>query len=117
VAIAVRDIVPPGVFGAQFNLTYQPTDLAIVEITPNPELLVPVRFFDNEVGLMDFAASRREEVPNFTEDVIFVSVTFEAQAVTETVTTTIELQNLKLGAKGGIDVTASGQDLRLEIRP
>jgi hypothetical protein len=116
-AVTIRNIVPPGVYGAQLNLIYQPDYLAIVEITPNPELLVAAKSFDNEVGKMDFAASRKEEVPNFIEDVIFVTVTFEAKFVIEKVTTTIELQNVKLGAKEGIYVPASTRNLTLVIEP
>jgi hypothetical protein len=117
VAVVIRNIIPPGVYGAQFNLAYQPDDLAIVEVTPNPELLVVVASFDNELGWMNFAASRREEVPNFMEDVVFVVVTFEAKPVEQKVETTIKLRNVKLGAKGGIDVPASTRDLTVVIEP
>lgn len=117
VDIAIRNIVPPGVFGAQFRLVYLPDDLTIVKIAPNPELLVALESSDNEVGRLDFAASRQEDVPNFTEDVVFVAVTFMAKPVIKQVTTTLALQNVKLGAKGGIDVPASTRDLRVVVEP
>jgi hypothetical protein len=117
VAVTIKNIIPPGVYGAQLNLVYQPDLLAIVEITPNPELLVAAKFFSNEVGEMVFAASRKEEVPNFTQDVVFVTITFEAKSVIDKVTTTIELKDVKLGAKEGIEVPASTRDLTVEIEP
>lgn len=111
-------------FGAQFSLVYTPDDLAIVELTPNPELLVVVQSIDNQLGQLDFAASRSEGVPNFTDDVVFVAVTFEAKRFVHerdfTPTdkqTEIKLVNVKLGAKGGLDIPASTQDLVLVIEP
>ena len=111
-------------FGAQFSLVYTPDDLAIVELTPNPELLVVVQSIDNQLGQLDFAASRSEGVPNFTDDVVFVAVTFEAKRFvherdfTPTAKQTeIKLVNVKLGAKGGLDIPASTQDLVLVIEP
>ena len=117
VTVTIKNIVPPGVYGAQLILVYQPDHLAIVEITPNPELLVAAKFFDNEVGEMVFAASRKEEVPNFTQDVVFVTVIFEANSVTDRVATKIELEDVKLGAKEGIEVPASTRNLTLVIEP
>ena len=75
------------------------------------------KFFSNEVGEMVFAASRKEEVPNFTQDVVFVTITFEAKSVIDKVTTTIELKDVKLGAKEGIEVPASTRNLTLVIEP
>jgi hypothetical protein len=117
VDIAIRNIIPPGVFGGQFALVYPPADLAIVEVMPNPELLVVLVEFDNEVGHLDFAASRQENVPNFIEDVVFVTVTFEARAVDDETVALLELQSVKLGAKGGVDVPASTRDLMVLIEP
>ncbi|MBN1995430.1 MAG: hypothetical protein JW953_22265 [Anaerolineae bacterium] len=115
--VAIKNIIPPGVFGAQFSLVYEPEYLAIVDLTPNPELLVIVKLIDNQVGQMDFAASRREGAPNFTEDVIFVTLTFKAKPVSQAVAARIKVENVKLGAKGGIEVPATTRDLTIVIRP
>lgn len=116
VVVSIKNIVSPGVFGAQFSLRYQPDYLEIVDLTPNRELLVISGAFDNERGQLEFAASRHTDVPNFTDDVDFVTIIFRAKAVTAN-KTVLELKNVKLGAKGGISVPAMTQDLRVSILP
>jgi hypothetical protein len=115
VTVKVDVLGPPGVFGAQFELDYEPTYLAIVEIQPRPELLVALKSFDNELGQLRFAASRREDVANFTGQVTFATLTFQVRPTTTEISTWLQLQNVKLGAKGGISVPAAAQNLGLTI--
>jgi hypothetical protein len=69
------------------------------------------------MGQFDFAASRQDNVPNFTEDVVLVTVTFKAGRLPKTAPATLALQEVKLGAKGGVNVPADIQDLTLKIVP
>lgn len=113
VALGVED---PGVFGGQFTIQYDTAYLNAVDgslvagddIQP---VVNPVNDIDTENGLIQFAASRQGDVENLTGDVVLASLSFEAVAATEPPegqTTTIDLENVKLGAKGGIAVAVSG---------
>jgi len=115
VAVNIEIDGPPGVFGAQFRLNYDPARVQVAGIRSNPELLVAVRSFDNKRGRVEFAASRREDVANFTKEVTFALVTFKAQPAAQAGATAIDPSHVKLGAKGGIAVPASSQALALTI--
>jgi hypothetical protein len=116
VTVKIDVLESPGVFGAQFELDYEPTYLEIVEVQAQPELLVALKAFDNELGQLRFAASRREDVANFTDEVTFATVMFQVRPTTAEIVTSLNLQNVKLGAKGGISVPAAAQNLDLTIK-
>ncbi len=110
VALGVED---PGVFGGQFTIQYDTAFLNAVEgslvagsaIQP---VVNPVNGIDTTTGLIEFAASRQGDLDNLTGDVVLATLSFEAIAATEPQTTTIDLEDVKLGAKGGIAVPVSG---------
>jgi hypothetical protein len=116
VTVKIGILEPPGVFGAQFELDYEPTYLKIVEVQAQPDLLVALKSFDNELGQLRFAASRRADVANFTAEVTIATVTFQVRPMTAEIATSLQLQNVKLGAKGGIRVPAAAQNLDLTIK-
>lgn len=117
VTVKIEILEPPGVFGAQFELDYEPGYLEIIEVQVEPELLVALKSFDNELGQLRFAASRRRDVANFTGNVTFATVTFQVRPTTAEFVTSLQLQNVKVGAKGGIAVASAAQNLDLTIRP
>ena len=122
VALGVED---PGIFGSQFEIIFDTLYLKVVDdsLVPGSDLqpvLNPVKEIDAENGLIRFAASRQGDLENLSGDVVLATLSFEAIAATEPPegqTTTIDLQNVKLGAKGGISVPVSGiVDLDVVIR-
>lgn len=124
VAIVAQGVESPGIFGGQFELTFDTNYLQAVagSLEPGADLQVsPVQGIDNTTGLITFAGSRQGDVDNLTGDVVLATVSFEAVAATEPPegqTTTLHLQNVKLGAKGGIEVPIAGTaDLSVIIRP
>ena len=113
VALGVED---PGIFGSQFEVTFDTNHLAAVEgslisgsaLEP---VVVAVSNIDNAAGLVQYAASRQGDVDNVPGNVVLATLRFEAVGPTEPPegqTTVIHLQNVKLGAKGGIDVPIGG---------
>ncbi len=114
VAVRIEEIMPPGVFGAQFKLLYPAPHLEIVAVAPHPDLLVVKEMVDSRTGQLHFVASRHRDVPNFSQPVDFVMVTFRATAAIEG-EVSIGLEDVKLGAKGGLPVSATIEPLVLFI--
>lgn len=125
VSIVALGVEEPGIFGSQFEIQYDTNFLSVVEgsLVSGSALqpvINPVNEVDAENGLVKFAASRQGDLNNVAGDVVLATLSFEASAATEPPegqTTTIDLQNVKLGAKGGIAVPVSGVvDLSVIIR-
>jgi len=125
VSVVALGVEEPGIFGSQFEIQYDPNFLKAVEgsLTPGSAtepVINPVKEIDLENGLIRFAASRQGDLDNLAGNVVLARVSFEAVGATEPPegqTTTIDLQNVKLGAKGGIAVPVSGLvDLDVIIR-
>lgn len=114
VVVCIKDIISPGVFGAQFKLNYQPDYLEIVDRAAHSELLVVQNSIDYKQGTLLFAASRHTNVPNFSQAVDFVTITFKAKSAT-TGQTALVLTDLKVGAKGGVSVPAVVENLTLVV--
>lgn len=114
VTVRIEKVVSPGVFGAQFDLVYPAEYLEIVALEPHPALLVVKDEIDAQQGRLWFAASRHKDVPNFSEPVDFVTITFQATTATPD-KLRIELERLKLGAKGGLPVSATVEPLSLSV--
>lgn len=115
VRVSIKHLVSPGVFGSQFKLIYNPELLEAITISPNAELLVVKGSFDNERGVVDFAASRQADVPNFTQDVVFVELIFKAKNLEQPTPAQFQLNEVKLGAKGGLEVPAAIQGATVVI--
>lgn len=125
VSVVALNVEDPGLFGSQFEVYFDTTYLRAVEDSLVPgsatqPVVNPVKEIDNENGLVRFAASRQGNLENLTGNVVLATLSFEAVAATEPPegqTTTIDLENVKLGAKGGIAVPVSGVvDLDVIIR-
>lgn len=106
--------VTDGIFGSQFELTYDPAHLEAIEGSlVSGEDLAPVVIAVSsfEEGLVKWAASREGDLDNVSGNVVLATLTMEAVGPTEPPegqTTTIGLENVKLGAKGGIEVPIGG---------
>jgi hypothetical protein len=127
VSIVALGVADPGIFGGQFEITYDTVHLAAVDGSLLPgtamePVVVAVSNIDAAAGLVQYAASRQGNlVDNLAGNVVLATLRFEAVGPTEPPegqTTVIHLQNVKLGAKGGIEVPVSGLvDLEVIIRP
>jgi hypothetical protein len=125
VSIVALGVDEPGIFGSQFEISYETDFLqAVAGSLVSGSTLTPVvnavNQIDQENGLVKFAASRQGNLDNLTGNIVLATLTFEAVGATEPPegqTTTLDLQNVKLGAKGGIAVPVSGiVDLSVIIR-
>jgi len=116
ISIVAEGVTDPGIFGSQFEVVYDTEFLQAVDGSlvsgPNMEpVVIAVSDFNLEGGVVSWAASRQGDVENLSGDVVLATLSIEAIAPTEPpegTTTTIDLQNVKLGAKGGIEVPVSG---------
>lgn len=125
VSIVALGVADPGIFGGQFELTYDTNHLAAVGDSLEPgeamqPVVVAVSNIDPGSGLVEYAASRQGDLENLSGNVALASLRFEAVGPTEPPegqTTVIHLQNVKLGAKGGVEVPVAGLvDLEVIIR-
>nr|BAL57562.1 hypothetical conserved protein [uncultured Chloroflexota bacterium] len=125
VSIVAQGVGDPGIFGGQFEISFDPTKLQVVTgtLVPGSALapwINPVNEVDNVTGLIRYAVSRQGDVENLTGDVVLATLSFEAVGATEPPegqTTLIDLLEAKLGAKGGIEVPVSGLvDLEVIIK-
>ncbi len=125
ISITALGIDAPGLFGSQFEINYDPQYLNVVEDSLSPgsvtePVVNPIRVIDNEAGQVRFAASRQGDLENLTGNIVLATLTFEAVGATEPPsgqTTTIALDDVRLGAKGGVSITVAGiVDLALIIQ-
>jgi hypothetical protein len=116
ISIVAQGVTEPGIFGSQFELQFDPVHVQAVEgsllsgVAMEP-VVIGLSEIDNVAGLVRYAASRRGDIENLTGDVVLATLSLEAISPTEPPegqTTTLSLQNVKLGAKGGIEVPVSG---------
>lgn len=125
VSVVALGVTEPGIFGGQFEITYDTNYLTAVEDslvsgTALEPVVVALANIDNSAGLVQYVASRKGNLDNVSGNVTLASFRFEAVGATEPPegqTTVIHLQNVKLGAKGGIEVPVSGLvDLEVIIK-
>jgi hypothetical protein len=113
VSVVAVEIEAPGIYGGQFEITYDPAYVRVVtdSLVAGPELtLNPVKRIDNVAGLVSFAASQQGAVPNLSGNIVLATLSFEAVQATEPPTgqtTTLTLQNVKLGSKDAQEVPIS----------
>jgi hypothetical protein len=118
ISIVAESVGEPGIFGSQFQVFFDPIHLQVVEgsFVSGPAMepvVTAIASADNEAGTAAWAASRQGDLDNVSGDVVLATLTLEAISPTEPPegqTTAISLDNVKLGAKGGIDVPISGLD-------
>lgn len=114
VSIVALGITDPGMFGGQFDVFYETEHLEALEgsLQSGPAMepvVIALQEINTEAGTVRYAASRRGDVDNLTGNVVLATFRFEAVGATpEGETTLIDLENVKLGAKGGIEVPVVG---------
>jgi hypothetical protein len=114
VSIVALGITEPGMFGGQFDVFYETEHLEAMEGSlQSGEAMEPVvtalQEIDTQAGTVRYAASRQGDVDNLTGNVVLATFQFKAVGATpEGETTLIDLENVKLGAKGGIEVPVVG---------
>lgn len=105
VNVVASNIPDPGIFGYQFTLNWDDTVLAPVSgtLTLNSDFSVVAK---SEVGATDIlvAASREGDVADLTGPLTLLSWTFQANTVTDPDATSLTLNGVKLGRKGGLEV-------------
>jgi minor extracellular serine protease Vpr len=119
VSVVVRSV--SGLFGGQFELSFDPADRQGVNdsLLPGVDLepyVVGVKSIDNDTGSILFAASRAGDVEGLSGDVVLATVRFVALAPVEW--TTIGISNILLGDKNANQIASgTSQDLTLAITP
>jgi hypothetical protein len=116
VSIVAQNVQDPGIFGSQFEITFETDYLQVMEgsLVSGSEIepvVVAVNEIDNEAGTVKYAASRQGNLENLVGDVVLATLSFEAVGATEPPegqTTTVHLLSAKLGAKGGVEVPVAG---------
>jgi hypothetical protein len=116
ISIVVLGVPDPGIFGSQFEVVYDTAHLQAVtgSLVPGDTLepvVIALSQIDNASGVAAWAASRQGDLPDVPGDVVLASLTMEATGATEPPegeTTTIDLQNVKLGSRGGFEVDVAG---------
>jgi hypothetical protein len=112
ISVVAQGVTDPGLFGSQFEVTFntdylQAVDGSLVSGGDMEPVVVAVSNIDAENGVVSWAASRQGDLDNLTGDVVLATLSMEAVGATEPPegqTTRIDLQNVKLGTKGGVEV-------------
>lgn len=117
VSVTVKGV--SGLFGGQFELSFDPTYLEAVggSLSPGSQMepsVVGVSQIDNVAGSISFATSRRGDVAELAGDIVLATVRFTALAPTQA--TTISIDGVVLGNKLAHEVPYGyTQDLTLAI--
>lgn len=117
VSVVVKGVT--GLFGGQFELSFDPTYLEAVDesLSPGVDLepsVVGVKNIDNVAGSILFAVSRRGDVEELSGDVVLATMRFRALAEVEG--TTISIGGVLLGDKNAHEIPfGDTQDLTLAI--
>jgi hypothetical protein len=116
VSIVALGVPEPGIFGSQFQVVYDTQHLLAIPDSLVPgdtlePLIITKKDIDNGSGVASWAASRQGDLENVPGNVLLAQITLEAVGATEPPegqTTLIDLQNVLLGRKGGIEVDIGG---------
>jgi hypothetical protein len=96
VTVEAQDVAGTGLYGFQFELSYDPALISAGNLQVNPDFtFVVIDEIDNTTGRIRVAASRQGDVAGLLGDVPLV--TFDATAVGPSGTATFTLSNAKLG--------------------
>jgi hypothetical protein len=98
VDVVAQAVPAPGLYGAQFEVNYDPARVSVLSGTlqVNPDLpFVAVKKVDNVAGKITLAASRQGNVAGLSGDVTLL--TFEAQAANSSGPATFTFSNEKVG--------------------
>jgi hypothetical protein len=100
VSVIVKEVT--GLFGGQFELSFDPTYLEAVDgsLQPGSDMeptVVGVREIDNGAGSISFAVSRQGDVQELSGDVVLATLRFVALVPTQA--TTVDISGVLLGDK------------------
>ncbi|MFN8453864.1 MAG: carboxypeptidase regulatory-like domain-containing protein [Anaerolineae bacterium] len=96
VTVVAQHVPAPGLYGAQFEINFNPTLLSLSNLQPNSDLsFVVLNEVDNTLGKLKFVASRQGDVPGLTGDVALL--TFDVTAGTTPCMPTLSFANVKIG--------------------
>jgi hypothetical protein len=108
-----------GLFGGQFELSFDPLYLQAVDLSLSPGAalepsVVGVESIDNVAGSISFAVSRQGDAEELSGDIVLATMSFTALAPVEG--TTISISGVLLGDKNAQEVPyGDTQDLTLAI--
>ncbi len=115
VDVVANRVANPGLFGIQFELSFDPGSIQAEGIRAHPALASVVDdTIQNDTGQISFVASRQGRVSNLTGQITLATLTFTAGQREEQVN--LDLYNLAAGARGGLPVSISdirGLSLRI----
>ncbi len=106
ISIIAKNIPDPGIFGEQFELTWNETAVSPVNdtLSLNDSFSLQVQR-DIGTSQLILAASRQGDVDDISGDVTLLTWTFRANAETGLDVTTFSLGDWKFGRKGGVAVS------------
>lgn len=111
--VVASNIPDPGVFGYQFVFNWDNTVFSPVLVTTNPDF--PVLAKDSlGVSTYDIAASREGDVLDLPGPITLLTVQVQADAITDPGAALFYLSDVKVGRKGGVEVTVD-QIIDLEV--
>ncbi|MCB0208627.1 MAG: hypothetical protein KDJ52_04840 [Anaerolineae bacterium] len=96
-----------GIYGAQFEIDYDPSLLVVSNLKINSALsLAVMNRIDNTLGKVQIAASRQGDAPELTGNVVLLS--FDAKAIGSSGAAQLTLNNVKLSNRAAfpLDVTS-----------
>ncbi len=102
VAVVAVNVPPPGLFGGQFELRFNPAHLRPVasSLTPGPDIAPAAVARTNwSDGQLVYALSRQNDAGNLAGEVTLATLSFEP--IISNIQTDLMLENVVLGARGG----------------
>jgi len=108
VSVVAANVGDDGLYGAQFELTYDPALLAAAGLQLNPDLSFVVRQQLDPAGKIIIAASRQGAVPGLSGDVTLLS--FTATAAGQPGTAAIAIDNEKVSDPHAQPIEFTAQD-------
>lgn len=105
VDVVANRVTEPGLFGVQFDLSFDSGLLAVESVAGNPSLdLVVDDAIRNDTGRVTFVASRKGRVDNLTGRITLATLTLTAQSEGQSY---LDLHNVGAGARGGVRLPIS----------
>ncbi|MBN1219127.1 MAG: AAA-like domain-containing protein [Anaerolineae bacterium] len=84
VDVVAKNVPPPGLYGIQFEINYDPTLISASNLQINPNLSFVVRnTVDNTIGKITLVASQQGKVPGLTGNVTLLSFDATAANISE----------------------------------
>lgn len=115
VSVLAQGVTAPGLYGAQFEINYNPALFSVSNLQANADLaFVLLNSADNTTGKIRFVAARQGDVSELTGNVTLL--TFTATAANTTGSATFAFTNYKLGSAQALVLNATAQDYSVTIQ-